>query len=145
MRYILIICLLFSLNANGQYYVMAAPNVAFDTPLKDTKNLFGGTIEVGRYIGQTALGINSGWWTFDSKDFYQEVMVTFPIYLNFSVSAAIGYMYHHKDITMEYDINYTIPLNKKYAFVLSYSEQSALGSTVSAYSIGINKDFNFKK
>jgi hypothetical protein len=144
MKFILAICLLFTLNAKGQYYIMAAPNVAFNTPLSDTKNLLGGTIEVGKYFGETAVGINSGWWTFDKKDFYQELMVTFPIYMNFSVSAAIGYMYHHKDITMEYDINYAIPLNKTYSFIISYSAQSALGSTVSAYSIGINKDFKIK-
>lgn len=144
MKFILAICLLFTLNAKGQYYIMAAPNVAFNTPLSDTKNLLGGTVEVGKYFGETAVGINSGWWTFDKKDFYQELMVTFPIYMNFSVSAAIGYMYHHKDITMEYDINYAIPLNKTYSFIISYSAQSALGSTVSAYSIGINKDFKIK-
>ena len=144
MRYILIICLLFNLSANGQYYIMAAPNVAFDTPFKDTKNLFGGTIEVGRYFGQTAVGINSGWWTYDSKDFYQELMVTFPIYLNFSVTSAIGYFYHHKDITMEYDLNYTLPLNNKYSFVLSYGVQSAFGGTYASYSLGINKDFKIK-
>lgn len=144
MKFILAICLLFTLNAKGQYYIMAAPNVAFNTPLSDTKNLLGGTIEVGKYFGETAVGINSGWWTFDKKDFYQELMATFPIYMNFSVSVAIGYMYHHKDITMEYDINYAIPLNKTYSFIISYSAQSALGSTVSAYSIGINKDFKIK-
>jgi hypothetical protein len=144
MRYILIICLLFTLNVKGQYYVMAAPNVAFDTPLRDTKNLLGGTIEVGRYFGDAAIGINSGWWTFSKKDFYQEIMATVPIYLNFSVSAAIGYMYYHKDITMEYDINYALPVSRTYSFIISYSAQSALGSTVSAYSIGINKDFKIK-
>jgi hypothetical protein len=123
---------------------MAAPNVAFDTKLKDTKNLLGATVEAGRYFGDVAVGINSGWWTFDRKDFYQELMATFPIYQRFSVSAAMGYFYYHKDITMEYDFNYTVPLKKEYSFVLSYGAQSAFGDTFSAYSIGINKDFKVK-
>jgi hypothetical protein len=144
MRFIAIICLCFALKGKAQYYVMAAPNVAFNTPLNDTKNLLGGTIEVGKYFGNTAIGINSGWWTYDSKDFYQELMVTFPIYDKFSVSAAIGYFYYHKDITMEYDFNYTIPMKKEYSFVLSYGAQSAFGGTFGAYSIGINKDFKIK-
>jgi hypothetical protein len=144
MRFIAIICLCFALEGNAQYYVMAAPNVAFNTPLNDTKNLLGGTIEVGKYFGNTAIGINSGWWTYDSKDFYQELMVTFPIYDKFSVSAAIGYFYYHKDITMEYDFNYTIPMKKEYSFVLSYGAQSAFGGTFGAYSIGVNKDFKIK-
>jgi len=141
MRLILVLFVFFSLECNAQYYVMVAPNVAFDTKLQDTKNLLGATIEVGKYFGDTAIGINSGWWTYDSKDFYQEVMATFPIYERFSVSAAIGYFYYHKDITMEYDFNYTVPLDKGYSFVLSYGAQSAFGDTFGAYSIGINKDF----
>jgi len=144
MRFIAIICLCFALKGKAQYYVMASPNVAFNTPLNDTKNLLGGTIEVGKYFGKTAVGINSGWWTYDSKDFYQEVMATFPLIDNFSVSAAIGYFYHYKDITMEYDFNYTIPLKKDYSFVLSYSAQSAFGGTFASYSLGINKDFKIR-
>jgi hypothetical protein len=144
MRLLYILFVFFSVECHAQYYVMAAPNVAFDTKLQDTKNLLGGTIEVGKYFGDTAIGINSGWWTFDKKDFYQEIMATFPIYDRFSVSAAIGYFYHHKDITMEYDFNYTIPIDEGYSFVLSYGAQSAFGDTFVAYSIGINKDFKLK-
>jgi len=144
MRLIFILFAFISLECNAQYYVMVAPNVAFDTKLQDTKNLLGGTIEVGKYFGDTAIGINSGWWTFDKKDFYQEIMATFPIYDRFSVSAAIGYFYSHKDITMEYDFNYTIPMELGYSFVLSYGAQSAFGDTFGAYSIGINKDFKIK-
>ena len=128
MRFIAIICLLFSLQGKAQYYIAAAPNVAFNTPLNDTKNLLGGTIEVGKYFGATAIGINSGWWTYNSKDFYQEVMATFPIY----------------EITMEYDFNYTIPLKDNYSLILSYGAQSAFGGTFASYSLGINKDFKIK-
>ena len=141
---LLVILLFFSFQCHAQYYIMAAPNVAFDTKLQDTKNLLGATVEAGRYFGDVAVGINSGWWTFDRKDFYQELMATFPIYQRFSVSAAMGYFYYHKDITMEYDFNYTVPLKKEYSFVLSYGAQSAFGDTFSAYSIGINKDFKVK-
>ena len=144
MKYLLILFVFFSFQCKAQYYIMAAPNVAFDTKLQDTKNLLGGTIEVGKYFGDTAIGINSGWWTFDKKDFYQEVMATFPIYERFSLSAAIGYFYSHKDITMEYDFNYTVPMNNCYSFVLSYGAQSAFGDTFGSYSIGINKDFKIK-
>jgi hypothetical protein len=145
MRVIFIILFFIALESKGQYYIMAAPNVAFNTPLRDTKNLLGGTIEVGKYFGNTSVGINSGWWTYDSKDFYQELMATFPIYERFSVSAAIGYFYYHKDITMEYDFNYTLPLKKEYSFVLSYGMQSAFGGTFGSYSLGINKDFKINK
>jgi hypothetical protein len=131
-------------KTNGQGYVMVAPNFAFDTPLRDTKNLIGSTIEIGKYFGETAIGINSGWWSLDSKDFYQEIMATFPLIDKFSVSVAVGYFYHYKDITMEYDFNYTLPIKNKYSFVLSYGVQSAFGNKVSSYSFGINKDFNFK-
>lgn len=144
MRIVLVILFFITLESNAQYYIMAAPNVAFNTPLNDTKNLLGGTVEVGKYFGSTAIGINSGWWTYDSKDFYQEVMATFPLYEKFSVSAAIGYFYYHKDITMEYDFNYTLPLKKEYSFVLSYGVQSAFGGTYASYSLGINKDFKIK-
>jgi hypothetical protein len=144
MRIVLVILFFITLESNAQYYIMAAPNVAFNTPLNDTKNLLGGTVEVGKYFGSTAVGINSGWWTYDSKDFYQEVMATFPVYDKFSVSAAIGYFYYHKDITMEYDLNYTLPLSKEYSFVLSYGAQSAFGGTYGSYSLGINKDFKLK-
>ena len=144
MRLIAIICLCFALKGKAQYYVMAAPNVAFNTPLSDTKNLIGATIEVGKYFGKTAVGINSGWWTLDSKDFYQEVMATFPINDKFSVTAAVGYFYHHKDITMEYDFNYAIPIKKDYSFVISYGAQSAFGGTYASYSMGINKDFKLR-
>jgi len=144
MKYLFILFVFFSFQCHAQYYIMAAPNVAFDTKLQDTKNLLGGTIEVGKYFGDTAIGINSGFWTFDKKDFYQEVMATFPIYERFSVSAAIGYFYSHKDITMEYDFNYTVPMTNDYSFVLSYGAQSAFGDTFGAYSIGINKDFKLK-
>jgi hypothetical protein len=144
MKYLFILFVFFSFQSQAQYYIMAAPNVAFDTKLQDTKNLLGGTIEVGKYFGDTAIGINSGFWTFDKKDFYQELMATFPIYERFSVSAAIGYFYSHKDITMEYDFNYTVPIDNCYSFVLSYGAQSAFGDTFGAYSIGINKDFKIK-
>jgi len=144
MRIIFIILFFIALESKAQYYIMAAPNVAFDTPLRDTKNLLGGTVEVGKYFGDIAVGINSGWWTYDSKDFYQELMVTFPIYGRFSISSAIGYFYYYKDITMEYDLNYTLPLKKEYSFVFSYGAQSAFGGTFGSYSVGINKDFKIK-
>ena len=47
MRIILVILFFISLESSAQYYIMAAPNVAFNTPLNDTKNLLGGTVEVG--------------------------------------------------------------------------------------------------
>jgi hypothetical protein len=144
MRLIFILLFFITFESKAQYYIMVAPNVAFDTKLQDTKNLLGATVEAGRYFGNVAVGINSGWWTFDKKDFYQEAMGTFPIYQRFSVSAAIGYFYYHKDITMEYDFNYTVPIKKEYSFVLSYGAQSAFGDTFASYSIGINKDFKIK-
>jgi hypothetical protein len=56
MRLIFILLFFIALESKAQYYIMAAPNVAFDTKLQDTKNLLGGTIEVGKYFGNTAVG-----------------------------------------------------------------------------------------
>jgi hypothetical protein len=48
-KLILILLLTISNAAFGQdYYVMVSPNIAFDTKISDPKNLFGGTVEVGK-------------------------------------------------------------------------------------------------
>lgn len=142
-KLITILLLCFSINAVAQtsYYVMVAPNVAFDTKVSDPKNLLGATVEVGRYFGDIAVGINTGIYSLDTKDLYSELMVTAPIYGPFSVSVAGGWFFFKKDITMEYDINYNFPPIKGYTPVFSYSLQTAFGTSCKAFSIGINKDF----
>ena len=152
-KLILIILLLISTTAYGQnndsivktyvpkYYVMVAPNVAFDVKINDPKNLLGATIEVGRYFGDIAVGINTGYFSLDKKDLYSELMVTAPIYKNFSVSVAGGWFFYKKDITMEYDINYNFPSIKGYTPIFSYSVQTAFGVSCKAFALGINKDF----
>jgi hypothetical protein len=142
-KLITILFLFFSVAATAQssYYVMAAPNVAFDTKVSDPKNLLGGTIEVGKYFGDIAVGINTGLFSLDPKDLYSELMITAPIYGPFSVSVAGGWFFYKKDITMEYDINYNFTTIKGYTPVFSYSLQTAFGSSYGAFSIGINKDF----
>jgi hypothetical protein len=144
-KLIFILLLTISNAAFGQdYYVMVSPNVAFDTKINDPKNLLGATVEVGKYFGDVAVGINTGYFSIDKKDLYSELMVTVPIYGPFSVSVAGGWFFYKKDITMEYDINYNFPKIKGYVPVISYSLQSAFGASYKAFAIGINKDFGKK-
>ena len=138
---ILFLCFSTAAFAQTSYYIMAAPNVAFDTKVSDTKNLLGATVEVGRYFGDIAVGINTGYYSLDKKDLYSELMVTAPIYGAFSVTIAGGWFFYKKDITMEYDINYNLPSVKGYTPVVSYSLQTAFGTSCKAFSIGLNKDF----
>jgi len=141
-KLIVLFFLLISTSIFGQkYYVMVAPNIAFDVKLEDPKNLFGATIEVGKYFGNIAVGINTGYYSLDKKDLYSELMVTAPIYGPFSVSVAGGWFFYKKDITMEYDINYNLPPIKGYTPIFSYSVQTAFGESCKAFSLGINKDF----
>lgn len=142
----LILALLFLIVTTVSYsqaknYVMLAPNVAFDVKANDPVNLFGATLEIGRYFGNYAVGINSGYYSLNHKDLYSELMVTAPIYGPFTVSIAAGWFYYKKDITMEYDINYSFKTRNGYTPVISYSLQTAFGTSCKAFSIGINKDF----
>jgi hypothetical protein len=138
---ILFLCFSTVAIAQASYYVMVAPNVAFDTKVSDPKNLLGATVEIGKYFGDIAVGINTGLFSLDIKDLYSELMITSPIYGPFSVSVAGGWFFYKKDITMEYDINYNFPRIKEYTPVFSYSLQTAFGTSYKSFSIGINKDF----
>jgi hypothetical protein len=139
---ILICCLVnYKTLAQAKNYIMIAPNAAFDVKANDLKNLLGVTLEVGRYFGDYAVGINSGYFSVDKKDLYSELMVTAPVYGPFTVSIAAGWFYFKKDITMEYDINYSFATRNGYTPIISYSLQTAFGSSCKAFSIGINKDF----
>jgi hypothetical protein len=127
--------------AQADSYIMIAPNVAFDVKANDPKNLFGITLEVGKYFGDYAVGINSGYYSVDKRDLYSELMVTAPIHGPFTISIAAGWFYYKKDITMEYDINYSFATRNGYTPIISYSLQTAFGTSCKAFSIGINKDF----
>ena len=139
---VLICCLInYKTLAQAKNYIMIAPNAAFDVKANDLKNLLGITLEVGRYFGDYAVGINSGYFSVDKKDLYSELMVTAPVYGPFTVSIAAGWFYFKKDITMEYDINYSFATRNGYTPIISYSLQTAFGSSCKAFSIGVNKDF----
>jgi len=145
MKTIITVLICFLINyktlAQAKSYIMIAPNAAFDVKANDVKNLLGITLEVGKYFGDYAVGINSGYFSVDKKDLYSELMVTAPIYGPFTVSIAAGWFYFKKDITMEYDINYSFATRNGYTPIISYSLQTAFGSSCKAFSIGINKDF----
>ena len=139
---ILICCLVnYKTLAQAKNYIMIAPNAAFDVKANDLKNLLGVTLEVGRYFGDYAVGINSGYFSVDKKDLYSELMVTAPVYGPFTVSIAAGWFYFKKDITMEYDINYLFNLKDSLSLIITYNNQTAFGTTTSAFCIGLNKDF----
>jgi hypothetical protein len=145
MKTIITVLICFLINyktlAQAKSYIMIAPNAAFDVKANDVKNLLGITLEVGKYFGDYAVGINSGYFSVDKKDLYSELMVTAPVYGPFTVSIAAGWFYFKKDITMEYDINYSFATRNGYTPIISYSLQTAFGSSCKAFSIGVNKDF----
>jgi len=144
-KIILILLLLMSTLGYSQprYYVCLAPNVAFDSPANDFSNLMGVNLEVGKYINTTALGITTGYYSLDSKYLFSELIATVPIVTDsgFSVSAGIGWFYFKKDITMEYDVNYAFDIKDRLSLIVTYNNQSAFGTTTSAFCIGLNKDF----
>ena len=137
--------LLMSLMSYSQskHYVCFAPNIAFNSTIQDPKNLVGCTVEVGKYVGDNSIGITTGLYSMDINSIYSELIVTVPVSKEFpiSMSAGIGWFYFQKDITMEYDINYTFRLMDDLSLIVTYNNQSAFGTTSQAFCIGLNKDF----
>lgn len=141
----ILLLLLISLQGYSQvkHYICIAPNVAFDSTVQDPNNLLGCTVEVGRYVGDNAIGITTGLFSMDIKSLYSELIVTVPVSkeLPITISAGMGWFYFQKDITMEYDINYAFQLKDNLSLIVTYNGQSAFGTTSQAFCIGINKDF----
>jgi hypothetical protein len=129
--------------SQAKHYICFAPNVAFNSTIQDPENLIGCTLEIGKYVGDTAIGITTGLYSIDIESLYSEVIVTVPISkeLPITVSAGIGWFYFQKDITMEYDINYAFRLRDNLSLIVTYNTQSAFGTTSQAFCIGLNKDF----
>jgi len=129
--------------SQAKYYVCFAPNIAFNSTIQDPENLLGCTLEVGKYVGDTAIGITTGLYSLQSNSLYSELIITAPISkeLPITVSAGIGWFYFQKDITMEYDINYAFRLRDSLSLIVTYNTQSAFGTTTQAFCIGLNKDF----
>ena len=144
-KFIITLILLVSALGYSQprYYVCLAPNVAFNSPANDFNNLMGVNLEVGKYINTTALGITTGYYSLDSRYLFSEIIATVPIVTDsgFSISAGIGWFYFKKDITMEYDVNYAFDIKDRLSLIVTYNNQSAFGTTTSAFCIGLNKDF----
>ena len=126
-----------------KHYVCFAPNIAFNSTVQDPNNLLGCTIEVGKYVGDNAIGITTGLFSMDIKSLYSELIVTVPISkeLPITISAGMGWFYFQKDITMEYDINYAFRLKNNLSLIVTYNGQSAFGTTTQSFCIGLNKDF----
>ena len=143
----LIIALLLIVSALGysqaKHYICLGQTLAFDTSAHDPKNLVGATLEIGKYINTTSVGIMTGLYTYDKKDIYSEVMVTVPIspQTNFSLSAGIGWFYYRKDTTMEYDVNYAFKLNNTMSLITTLNTQTAFGTTTKSFILSISKDF----
>ena len=129
--------------SQAKYYICFAPNVAFNCTIQDPENLLGCTIEVGKYVGDNAIGITTGLYSLQNNSLYSELIVTVPISkeLPITVSAGIGWFYFQKEITMEYDINYAFQLRDNLSLIVTYNTQSAFGTTTQAFCIGLNKDF----
>ena len=129
--------------SQAKHYICFAPNVAFNSTAKDVNNLLGCTVEVGKYVGDNAIGITTGLFSMDIKSLYSELIVTVPISkeLPITISAGMGWFYFQKDITMEYDINYAFRLKDNLSLIVTYNGQSAFGTTTQSFCIGLNKDF----
>lgn len=129
--------------SQAKHYICFAPNVAFNSTVQDPNNLLGCTIEVGKYVGDNAIGITTGLFSMDIKSLYSELIVTVPISreLPITISAGMGWFYFQKDITMEYDINYAFQLKDNLSLIVTYNGQSAFGTTTQSFCIGLNKDF----
>ena len=129
--------------SQAKHYICFAPNIAFNSTVQDPNNLLGCTVEVGTYVGDNAIGINTGLFSMDIKSLYSELIVTVPISkeLPITISAGMGWFYFQKEITMEYDINYAFRLKDDLSLIVTYNSQSAFGATSQAFCIGLNKDF----
>ena len=129
--------------SQAKYYICFAPNIAFNSTIQDPNNLLGGNIEIGKYVGDTAIGITTGLFSMNTKSLYSELIATVPISkeLPITISAGVGWFYFQKEITMEYDINYAFKLKDDISLILTLNNQSAFGTTSQAFCIGLNKDF----
>lgn len=129
--------------SQAKYYVCFAPNIAFNSTVQDPENLLGCTLEIGKYVGNTSVGITTGLFSLNSRSLYSEAIVTVPVSkeIPLTVSAGLGWFYFQKEITMEYDINYTFPIKNNLSLIVTYNNQSAFGATSQAFCIGLNKDF----
>lgn len=142
--FILVVLLMSTISySQAKYYACLAPNVSFNSTINDPNNLIGITLEVGKYVGTTSVGITTGLYTLNTNSVYSELIVTVPISNEYplSVSAGMGWFYIQKEITMEYDINYAFKLADGMSLVVTYNAQSAFGATSQAYCIGVSKDF----
>ena len=129
--------------SQAKYYICFAPNIAFNSTIQDPNNLLGGNIEIGKYVGDTTIGITTGLFSMNTKSLYSELIATVPISkeLPITISAGVGWFYFQKEITMEYDINYAFKLKDDISLILTLNNQSAFGTTSQAFCIGLNKDF----
>jgi len=139
----LFICLFNLGYSQSKHYVCISPNVALNSTIKDPENLLGVSVEVGKYIGTTSVGVVTGFYSLRSDSIYSEFIVTVPISNEFplSVSTGIGWFYIQKDIKMEYDINYGFKLKDNFSIIVTFNNQSAFGVTTQSLCVGLNKDF----
>ena len=123
--------------SQAKHYICFAPNIAFNSTVQDPNNLLGCTVEVGKYVGDNAIGITTGLFSMDIKSLYSELIVTVPISkeLPITISAGMGWFYFQKEITMEYDINYAFRLKDDLSLIVTYNSQSAFGATSQAFCI----------
>jgi len=140
---LVILLLISSLAYSQKHYTCIGSSIAFNTPLSDIKNLIGVSIEIGNYLNSNvSIGFRTGLYSLHKNDVYSHFVIGIPIpNSNFSISTCTGYFYNYNDITLEYDINYSIKLHKNKAIVIAYSAQSAFGYTAYSLSCTINKDF----
>jgi hypothetical protein len=129
--------------SQAKHYICFAPNIAFNSTINDSENLLGCTLEIGKYVGNTSIGVTTGFFSLNSKSLYSEAIITVPISkeIPLSVSAGLGWFYFQKEITIEYDINYTFPIKNNISIILTLNNQSAFGETSQSLCIGLNKDF----
>lgn len=127
-------------------YISIGTGAFFNSPLEDTKNMLGATVEYGRVLNNgISLGYVFGYYSLTKDKSFSELKLNIPIYdfgkYNFSVSAGAGYFHSYNDILLEYDINFNTDLKRNYTIGLTLSETSGLGSEYTSLNVGLTKNF----
>ncbi len=146
-RIIIILVLLFTSVAFSQKnYISVSTGAFFNSPLADTKNMLGATLEYGRILNNgMSIGYAFGYYSLTKDKSFSEIKLNIPIYdfgnYNASISGGAGYFHTYNDILLEYDINFNAELNNNYTLGFTLSKTSGLGSEYTSLNIGLTKNF----
>ena len=146
-RTMIVLVLLFTSFAFSQKnYMSVGTGAFFNSPLADTKNMLGATIEYGRVLNNgMSVGYAIGYYCLTEDKSFSEIKLYVPLYdfgkYNFSVGGGAGYFHSYNDILLEYNLNVNAKLSYNYALGFTLSKTSGLGSQYTSLNIGLTKNF----